>query len=330
MAVLTHDLLREGLQECLEGAVSEAMGRRMVPSGICWERCELESSYETYVVTLNFTERPNLRVFLKDYGSIRRPKGDLEARRERELFVYSDLLPAAGLDTARCYGSVWERSLGRYWLFLEFVEGTPLRYLDFEHWPRAAAWLGRVQGFFAQHPVKPEARDILLGHDNRFFTSTAERALRVVRETVPTVARGLEAILDRYDHLVGAMSSQPRTLVHGAYRPEQILVDLKTEPRRFCPVDWELAALGSGIYDLAFFADGFKGSRLDQVLDAYRETAVQHGAEVPSRDDLGYLVNCFRLHKVFNWLGQSVVRGYSADDVVKLTEMAKLIAEPLV
>jgi hypothetical protein len=326
VAVLTEEHLREGI----EAAVLDALGREKVLSDLHWERCDCESSYETYLVNLRFAGEPELRVFLKDYGSLRRPKEDLEARREREVFVYSRLLPAAGVGTARCYGSVRDPSPGRYWLFLEFVEGTPLRYLDFEHWPGAAGWLGRLQGHFARCADELRNANILLEHDRRFFTATGERALRAVEQIVPPLARGLEAVLAGYDRLAETMSNQPKTLVHGAYRPQQILVDLNRHPSRYCPVDWELAAIGCGIHDLAFFADGLEGFRLHQVVEAYREEAGSHGMGVPSPADLGYLVDCFRLHRVFNWLGQSVDRNYSANDVIRLTEMAGSIARTLI
>src|SRR5437762_11485756 len=50
-------------------------------------------------------------------------------------------------------------------------------------------------------------------------------------------------------------------------------------PPSICPVDWELAAIGSSFYDLAFLADGFEPPRLDQVLEAYRAEALRGGIE---------------------------------------------------
>jgi hypothetical protein len=329
MAVLTGDMLRDCLGD-LEGAVLETTDRRLIISRITWERCGCESSYDTYTVTIGFPDRPQLRLFLKDYGSFRQPKGDMEARRERELHVYRNILPAAGLDTAHYYGSVWNSPQRQFWLFLEFVEGTPLKFSDFAYWPQAAAWLGRLQGYCAQHPERLDTAGRLIEHDARFFLSAAVRALHVVRVLLPSEVDQLEWIVNRYDPLIELMSSQPRTLVHGAYRPEQILVDRNTQPPRLCPLDWEVAARGSSFYDLAFLADGFKPPRLGRVLDAYLEEAVKHGIRVPSRDDVVYLVNCFRLHRVFNWLGQAIEREYAERDVIKLTELAKVTAASLI
>jgi thiamine kinase-like enzyme len=328
MAALDGPLLREVLGS-LEVDRAATDGRKDVVSDVRWQRCRVESSYDTYTVTASFRDRPDLRVFLKDFGTFHQTKDDMEQRRERERHVYSGLLAAASLDTARYYGSVWEPARGRFWLLLELVEGTPLKFMDFEYWPGAAAWLGRLQGYIAQHPGSLNATDCLIQHDAPFFLATAEHALQSVRALRPEAATDFESILIRYEPLVRRMAGQPKTLVHGAYRPEQILVDVQRQPSRFCPLDWELAAIGSGVYDLATLADGFKPPRLDRILDAYRDEAATLGVHVPEPDELKYLVNCFRLHRVFTWLSHALDRSYTEKDVTKLTEMAKELAASL-
>ena len=57
------------------------------------------------------------------------------------------------------------------------------------------------------------------------------------------------------------MVSGRRTLLHGVYLPSQILADPDAEQLRICPVDWELAGIGSPLYDFAFFADGFESQQ---------------------------------------------------------------------
>ena len=56
----------------------------------------------------------SFRFFLKDYGFSRQSKDAPEARRDRELRVYRDLLAGADLGTPAYYGSVWNEQVGRF------------------------------------------------------------------------------------------------------------------------------------------------------------------------------------------------------------------------
>ena len=329
MAIVSTELLHDALRS-LPSVAPDSDGHEAVVSRIEVQRCGFESSYGTYTVTLSFRGRADLTVFLKDYGTFERPKDGFELRRERERYVYSTLLDAAELGTARLYGSIWDHPRSRYWLFLEFVEGTALKFSDFEHWLQAAAWLGRVHGYFGRCAEQVQQADLLIAHDARFFLSTAERALCSVAELAPARASALERVLERYDPLVTLMVGQPRTLVHGAYRPTQILVNATRQPPRICPVDWELAAIGSSHYDLAYLADGFQSPRLERVLEAYRQEAVRYGIAVPATDELKHIVNCFRLHMVFSWLSKAVERQYPAATVTRLIELAHQVAATVV
>ncbi len=249
----------------------------------------------------------------------------MEQRRERELRVYQDLLAAAELGTAKHCGSVWDESEGRFWLLLEFVDGMEVRSCDFEYWVAAAAWLGRMQGYFAQHSNRLNGCDFLLRHDTDFFWSVAELALRAVSQISIPLADRVAKIVNRYDRLVDVMVGQPSTLVHGAYLPSQILVDVNSESLRICPIDWELAAFGSPLYDLAFLSDGFESPRLDLLWDAYRQEAEKYDISVPNREEMRFVVDCFRLHKVINWLSQSLDRQYPEEEVAKLVGIGERI-----
>lgn len=166
----------------------------------------------------------------------------------------------------------------------------------------------------------------MLRHDADFFSSIAKLALRAVSQISVLLADRLAEIVNRYDRLVDAMSSQTPTLVHGAYLPSQILVETNSEPLRVCPIDWELAALGSPLYDLAFFSDGFEPPKLNLLWDAYRQEAEKYDISVPNREEMRFVVDCFRLHKVINWLSQSIDRQYPEKEVAKLVHMGEQLS----
>ena len=311
------------LRACLEEIASAAFGgRRGSILGIERQRSAFSSFYASDVITLRLVGGEEARVFLKDFGSYDHPKDALDERRERELAVYRDVLAGAELGTPRYYGSEWDGSAGRHWLFLEYVEGEPVKHHDFEYWVPPAAWLGRMQGYFASHPELWATCPRLVRHDAAFYHSTAERALRSVAHFSHDYVRRLEPVVHGYDAAVRVMTAQSKTFVHGTYRPAQIIVDETCRPARFCPVDWEKAAVGSGLYDLTFLADGFKPPRLGRMLDAYRDAAASHGAAVCGIDEMVHVMNCIRLHRVMNWLSLAHERNFPEREVVKLLDRA--------
>jgi phosphotransferase family enzyme len=313
----------DALRRCLENSLSALACQSPPIVGIQRTRSDKATSYDLEVLTIQFTTGGEVKLFLKDFGFSRLPKNDLAQQRERELCVYRDLLAQAELDTARYYGAVWDDPRQRFWLLLEFVAGTELRFCEFDHWVRAAGWLGRMQGFFAQHTSHLKACDFLARHDVAFFWSKAEVALHAVSQFSITLADRLARILNRYDRLVAVMAGQAPTLVHGSYRPQNILVDPSAEPIRICPTDWELAALGAPLYDLAFLSDGFRPPRLEMLWDAYREQAKLYGVSVPDNEELRHVVDCFRLHKIIKSLSESVRKQFPERTVAKLVGMGE-------
>lgn len=292
-------------------------------------RSEYSSWYASYVVTAALSNDEERKLFLKDFGSYERPKEGMKSRRARELFVYQSLLHGAGLGTARYYGSVWKPREQRYWLFLEFVDGMPVRHLDFEYWVKAAAWLGRFHSYFAPRLEELERCPLLERYDACFFRSKADLAMRTVSQVSEDLAARLRGVLEVYDGLIDSMVSGPRTLLHGAYLPSQILADPDDEKARICPVDWELAGIGSPLYDFAFFADGFESQQFILLLDSYRRNAWGVEAAHISRTSLFFQIKCFHVFKTINWLAQGLEREFGPEKVGKLVAECQALCRSL-
>lgn len=315
--VTDEDTLRERLERAIPdmlGGGEGIMGIRMAPF-------KLSTSYNTYLVTVQLISGDEFKVFLKDFGFSVRPKDNPKQRRERELLVYQDLLAEAGIGTARCYGSIMDESQGRFWLLLEFVDGSPVAYCDIEYWASAAGALGRMHGYFAQQSARLRACDFLIRHNADFFWSKAGLALRNVSQISRRLADRLAKIIDRYAPIVDIMTGQPPTLLHGGCRPTNILVKVASDPSRVCIIDWEEAAFGSPLFDIAYLLDGFEPPTLDRLLDAYRQEALAFDISLPPKEDMKYIVNCFRLHMVMNSLSQAALKGYKEKGIVKLLDI---------
>jgi len=211
------------LHRCLAGRFPSLRGIRRAAFGG-------QTSFRLEVLTLELGAAGEVKVLLKDFGASRLPKDDLPSRRNRELRVYRDLLAGGGLGTAEYHGAVWDEARGRFWLLLELVDGVELRSLGFEDWVRSAAWLGRLHGRFARAGEALEASDFLVRHDAGFFHAQAEQASRAAATYPLELRESVLAVTRRYSRAVEVLVGGPRTLVHGSYRPQNILVDRAARP----------------------------------------------------------------------------------------------------
>ncbi len=267
------------------------------------------TSYAARVVTARLGDGTTLRLFLKDFGTSQLFKEGADERRARELHVYRDLLPGAELGVPAFCGALWSEEEGRFWMALELVEGAPVADREFGAWPAATAWLARLQGLYGRNPERFEGSPLLARHDAEFFASRADRALFSARRVSARALRRLRGILYGYDEFVALMAEQPRTLVHGSFRPENVLLSEPEAPPRTCVVDWELAGIGAPLYDLARLCDGFRGARLERLLDSYAAEAAKRGVAVPERGPMIEALDCFSLHRVVKAISHALEKG---------------------
>src|SRR6266545_1082786 len=313
----------EALRQSVELGLARVGGSGAPVAAIRRREFSGSTSYAVEIVTGDTIE-----VFLKDYGRSKLPKDAAAERRERELCVYEELLEQ-DLGTALFYGARRDDVASRFWLMIEFVEGELLRDCTYEYWPAAAAWLGRLHGHFSGQRDRLQASGFLVHHDADFFIRAAERALGAVSGLSEALAQRLATVLDGYDPVLAVLTRDSDTLVHGSYRPQNVLVDRSSEPTRICPTDWELAAFGRSTYDLAFLCDGFRPPRLDELFDAYEREAESSGVSLRDRGELRYEVDCFRLHKTINSLGHLRQWPHPAETAAKVVVTAEEIARML-
>lgn len=304
------------LRQCLQQAAPDVFGTGITEIGRA--PFELATSYDIHMLTVSLADGGERKVILKDFGASARPKNDWAERRVRERRVYETLLAGAGPGAARYYGSVWDENRGRYWLLLEYVDGDPTAYCDLSQWGPAAAALGRLHAHFAPQADRLLEYDFLLRHDEAFYKATAGQALRDVEQLAPHLLGRLDRLLRRYDQLVPQMLDQPKTLIQGGCRAFNVLINVRPDPARVVILDWEEAAVGAGLMDVAYLLNGVKPPLLDQYLDAYRREAVAGGMTLPGVSRLAQLMHAFRLHMIVSSLGHAVAKQYQEKGVTKL------------
>ena len=287
------------------------------------------TSYPAEILSIELATGGAIEIFLKDFTRSRIPKAGAAQRGERERRVYEELLDDADLGTPRYVGACWDEAAARFWLMLELVDGAPLAHCGFAHWLAAAAWLGRLHGRFANRRERLRACGFLLRHDADFFAGAAERALRAVSLLSDPLAQRLSEVLRGYDGVVDVLAREPETLVHGSFRPQNVLVAWSSGTPRICPTDWELAAFGRSTYDLAFLCDGFKGERLASLIGSYEREAERQGLARRDGRDLRREVDCVRLHKTVGSLGHLYLWKHPAETANEVVAAAEQIAGAL-
>lgn len=263
------------------------------------------SSFALEELDLELEDGQRLALIFKALGeeglseAARRVKPPFLRDPRRELEAYTSLLPPARLGTATCFGTYVEPAHGQYWLFIERLSGVPLYEVgERSTWEYVARWLARAHRQLAR--AAPRAPS-LLRHNAEFFRIWPQRALRFSHLDEP-VRRRLAAIVARYEAVVARLVSLPRTVIHGEFYASNVLVDDPVAPERVCPVDWEQAAVGPGLIDLAAHAAGRWGQEdRAAIARAYREemgNSEAEGARTFERD-----LELCRLHLAFQWLG---------------------------
>ena len=192
----------------------------------------------------------------------------------REIDVYREILNDSRLDAPRCYGAIIDQK--RHWLFLEeLIDAIPLWQCEMTQWPLAAAWLRRLHEH--RHGDFPES---LLRYESTFYRFWLDRAAQF--------HPSLKPIEKNYDQIIARLESLPQTFIHGEFYASNILM----QQNRVRPIDWETAAVGPAMVDLAALVSG-------NLTDKDRAAIIEaYGADTTGLDEC-------RLHLAIQWLGWS-------------------------
>ena len=259
---------------------------------------------------VEFDDGSELAVLFKNVGpdallpAARSVKPSLVLDPEREIALYRDVLVTARDGTAACYAAISDASHGRYWLFLERVEGVELYQVgEIEVWTDVARYLAQ---FHERHPEtpggSPRKADHLLRYDAAFHRGWMARALEFTEALAPGVRDDLSRVSDRHDQLLSRLDRLPRALIHGDFYASNILVGPAGPRRRIYPVDWEMAGIGPALLDLAALTSGrWNDEERAQIVSGYHE-----GLAVdcrPSLEELLASLDWCRLQLAIQWLG---------------------------
>jgi thiamine kinase-like enzyme len=225
----------------------------------------------------------------------------------REVDAYRLVLASEDLGTPRFYGGVVDPRRNRYWLFIERLTASELwQRGDVESWRAVARWLARMHARLLRRV--DDAPASFIRYDGSHYLRWIERAVEALeRDGADAQARAaLGRIAGRYTEVTQRLVRLPRTIIHGEFYPSNVLVatEASREPR-VCAVDWELAAVGPGLVDLAALTagSGWTDDVREELVDAYRAALPDALSPAPGEFDSA-LAAC-RLHLAVQWIGWS-------------------------
>lgn len=239
-----------GTDDVMRGLLTmEPRGAARVVKVLHREPNVYRSTFPSEIATCAFDDGIERRLFIKRYvpgihdGFGYWRGGPYEAR------IYDDVLARVNGGTPSLFGSWSDPATGHTFIALEYVAGLrldrsePTRLID------AARWLAALHRegtpIAAAHPS-------VRRYDEAYFRGWSKRALWGVRGLRPD-AHWIEPLIQRFeDEMVPRLMAEAPVLIHGELYPENVIVD----GDRMCVVDWQSAAIGPGVIDLASLTEG--------------------------------------------------------------------------
>jgi hypothetical protein len=298
----------------LERALGERRGAPVSIEALERRPCAYRTSFALEELDVALADGTRLRLMLKDLSRAGLHEEALAAKPKllyepmREIHVYRDLLDGAGLGTAEYHGSSIDPVRDRWWLFIENVVGDALWQIgEFEIWEETARWLARMHGSLGRRAA---SEGPLLRYDAGLLGVWAERAAGFADDPgSPWSARERQQVrrlTARYGEVIAQLGALAPTFIHGEFYPSNVLVQRGGAKPRICPIDWEIAAVGPGLLDLAALSVGkWTGTERARLATAYR-SAAPPGAETGAHltdEEFDRALDFARLHLAVQWLG---------------------------
>jgi hypothetical protein len=279
-------------------------------------RSNYSSSYTIENLEVELDHGKRLSLVFKDLSptslleAARRVRPQFLYKPQREIEIYRTLLDPRRFNTPACYGFVQRPELKRYWLFLERVDGPLLWQVGrFELWERSARWLASLHEHFAERNDLNRIWPVdLLRYDRNYCLCWMERAENFLTSQLDAGSKALrdqfKCLSSKFAIVVDRLLSLPQTLIHGEFYPSNVILRGTGSTKRVCPIDWEMAAVGPGLIDVAALVSGaWTEDQRKRLVTAYHDSLAQTKDWPPSLKEVLELVDYCQLYLAVQWLG---------------------------
>ena len=312
MAAALRDSGDEILRMCLAQALAETRGAATSLVVLDRRPFAYETSFAIDELLIRLDDGDELRLLVKDVGAAglsalaASAKPPFLAEPAREIAVYRDILAPAVLSTPRFHGASVDADEGRWWLFVERVDGEVLTDVgEISTWRQVAAWLGELPAATASK--RPAALESLLVHrEGAWHARWLDGALAVwdASDADDAARRLAERLRPSRDGLLERLDGLPRAFVHGEFYASNVVVERGDDSARIAPVDWELAGTGPYALDLAALVSGWSDeARLAMCRDYHASLAAASLNPAPTFEALLEAVSLCRLALALQWIG---------------------------
>ncbi|HVH71745.1 MAG TPA: phosphotransferase [Candidatus Dormibacteraeota bacterium] len=212
-----------------------------------------------------------------------------------ETATYRHVLASVRRFRPRFYGGYVDPETGQHWLFLEYLDGSlPVGKLnDAAAMAKTARWIAEFQ--VASYRLLTKKRlGFLKRYDKEYYLGWVRRTFEFAP---PREKRScwLHLLCVRAADLLAPLLVHEPAIIHGEYYQHNILF----HRGQICPVDWESAAVGEGLIDLASLTEAWGSKMVEVCTKAYVRTRWPAGA--PAEFEKAF--RAARLYLTFRWLG---------------------------
>jgi aminoglycoside phosphotransferase (APT) family kinase protein len=254
------------------------------------------SSAPSEIVTCRLDSGQQLTLYCKyaarhgheDYGH--------RGGRAYEAAVYRDLLRELPLYSAAFYGADRDEATGDTLLVLEYLEQSTRVSKRPETMGIAARWIGAFHGA-AETDTCGSRLPWLHAYTPDYYAGWVRRTLVLASALQPRLP-WLEAACARAECALSSLLDGPQTIVHGEYYPHNILVRDGT----VYPIDWESAAIGAGVIDLASLTEQWPADVVQTCEREYQRARWPGGTPADFQQSLA----AARMYHHFRWLGDRI------------------------
>ena len=303
----------EALQPVLERQLGEHFGAPCRITQLTRKASEYHSSYPIEELNILLADGSSLDLIFKDVSEsallpvARAAKPEIVRNPRREIEVYRQILSDAKLGTPTLYGARTDDLNQEYWLFIEDVPGLELYQIgEISAWQQASRWLARMHVEFAGRVSQLENNSTLLKRDEQFYRTWIRRAQEFAQSDPLRARNEIQKLLNGFESVLEKISRLSRTLIHGEFYASNILVAETSNGLRVCPVDWEMAGIGSGLMDLAALVSGkWTDEERQEIAHAYHQTMTLSEVRWLTESEFWTALDYCRLALAVQWLGWS-------------------------